>query len=90
MKYTLRIPTKEQYAYIEAEYEGDADGAVAAYQELTRAVQGGTGVGMKVLAGIVIELCQKGNIASGGDYDFSLNENLLLKEITKQLRTNNK
>lgn len=27
------------YAYIEAEYEGDAEGAVAAYRELTEAVK---------------------------------------------------
>lgn len=90
MKYILRIPTKEQYAYIEAEYEGDADGAVAAYQELTRAVQGGTGVGMKMLASIIINLVKHAAIPGGGDYDFSTNESLLLKEITKQIRTNNK
>ena len=44
MKYTLRVPTKEAYAYIEATYEGNVEDAVERYQELTKAVQGGFGL----------------------------------------------
>lgn len=89
-RYELRVPTKEQYAYITCFYEGDAAGAVSAYNELTRAVLGGTGVGMKALAGIVIELVKTGGISMGGNYDFSSNESALIGEITKQLRKNNR
>ena len=37
-KHTLRIPCREQYAYIEVEFEGTSDEAVAEYERLTRMV----------------------------------------------------
>lgn len=88
MKYTLRVPTKEPYAYIETEFEGDANEAVAAYQELTRAVQGGMGLGMKAFAAILVEYVKTGGIVDGGNHDFSTNERTLLSEIKKLLKTN--
>lgn len=92
MKYTLRIPTKEQYAYIEAEYEGDAladpEELVAAYNALTRAVLGGTGLGMKAFAALLVEYIQTGGIPNGGNNEYSTNESLLLGEITKLIRKN--
>lgn len=39
MKHTLRVPTKESYAYIETEFEGTAEDAFAEYQKLTDMVQ---------------------------------------------------
>jgi hypothetical protein len=86
MKHLLRVPTNEQYAYIEAEYEGDANGAVEAYLSLTAAVRGGSGVGIKKLAQIIHEYCTTGVIVNGGDLDFSLNEKTLLGEIKKLIR----
>lgn len=44
MKYTLRVPTKEQYAYIEQEFEGEANDAVEAYNALTALVRGADGI----------------------------------------------
>ena len=44
MKYSLRIPTNEQFAFIEAEFEGDSEGAVDAYNTLTRLVKVGWGL----------------------------------------------
>lgn len=40
MKTTLRIPTAKQYAYIEVEFEGDAEGAVHEYHRLTSLIKG--------------------------------------------------
>jgi hypothetical protein len=40
--HTLRIPTKEPYAYIEFTFEGTPEDAHAEYQRLTRLVQGKT------------------------------------------------
>lgn len=40
MKHHLRVPTKEQYAYIESEFEGTPEEAVAEYRRLTDLVQG--------------------------------------------------
>lgn len=88
MKHLLRVPTKETYAFIEAEYEGESDGAVAAYQELQRAIQGGTGIGMKKLAAVVHEYCTTGAISMGGNTDYSVNERALLSELTKLIRKN--
>lgn len=44
MKATLRIPTYEQYAYIEVEAEGTAEEILHQYQEVTLLVKGGTGL----------------------------------------------
>lgn len=44
MKHILRVPTKEQFAFIEAEFEGSSEDAVLAYNELTRAVTDGVGL----------------------------------------------
>lgn len=88
MKNILRIPTKEQYAYIETEFEGTPDEAVVEYLRLTSLVQGGAGVGMKALAQIIYEYCTTGAIVNGGEYDFSLNEKTLLGEIKKIVRNN--
>ena len=41
MLHTLRIPTKEQYAYIEVQYEGTSEQAYAEYLRLTGLVQNG-------------------------------------------------
>ncbi len=45
--HTLRIPTKEQYAYIEFTVDGTPEEAHAEYQRLTRLVQGKTEDGFK-------------------------------------------
>lgn len=47
MKTTLRIPTTEQYAYCEFEFEGTAEEAIAEYHRLTALVSGGTGMDTK-------------------------------------------
>lgn len=88
-KYQLHVPT-ESFGFIGADIEGEAADAVLAYKDLSQAWNGGSGVGIRSLSSLVIELVKTGAIKSGGDYDFSANESLLLKEITKQLRTNNK
>lgn len=44
MKAKLRVPTLDQYAYIEAEVEGTIEEVFAEYQHLTETVKGGTGL----------------------------------------------
>ena len=39
---TLRIPTNEQYAYIEIEFFGTPEDAISEYNRLTKLVKGGT------------------------------------------------
>jgi len=41
MKTTLRIPTLEQYAYCEFEFEGTAEEAIVEYRRLTKLISGG-------------------------------------------------
>lgn len=43
-KYILRVPTNEQYAYVEESFEGSAEEAVEAYRSLTKLVKGGEGL----------------------------------------------
>lgn len=89
MKYTLRLPTNDQYGYIEIEGEKDGEnfeGVLAHYSEAMRRIKGGSGVGMKDFAKIVHEYCTTGNIVNGGEHDFSANEKALLGEIKKLVR----
>lgn len=44
MRYVLRIPTSEQYAYIEAEVEGTAEEALEHYYDLTFRVKAREGL----------------------------------------------
>lgn len=44
MKHTLRIPTQDQYAFIESELEGTAEEAVAEYRKMTSLVRFGDGL----------------------------------------------
>jgi hypothetical protein len=95
MKVTYRIPTKEQYAYIEL-VEDILPGVTpfepteirARYQELTDMFQKdpGPGLGMKQFANILHEYCTTGGIVNGGEYEFSEHESLLLNELKKLMR----
>lgn len=88
MKYLLRVPTKEQYAYIEEEFEGDAEGAVSAYETLTRLVQGGVGISAKDFAKLIHEYCTSGEIVNGGDIHETLSpgQGVVLNELKKLIR----
>ena len=83
--YEVHVPV-EQYGFITANVEGTAEDAVLAYNEVVRASKGGEGVGIKTLASILVEYVKTGAIESGGNYDFSKNEGLLLAEVKKLLR----
>lgn len=64
MKYTLRIPTTEQYAYIE--FNGDVDAAeeaVVAYREITKMVTGGVGMDTRDFNKVLDELMVKNSIS---------------------------
>lgn len=89
MTHTLRIPAKEQYAYYEFQVEGTPEEAMTEYRRLTDLVHGVGGVGIAKLAELVIELV-RGGIQNGGNYEFSINETLLISAITKVLRKEDK
>lgn len=46
-KYILRVPATEQYAYIESEFEGTMEDAIAEYRRLTLLMKGGDGLDAK-------------------------------------------
>lgn len=85
MKYIAHVPT-EQFGFISIEIEGNAEDAVLAYKELSRAFQGGEGMGMKSFAQILHEYISTGGIVNGGEHEFSTNESLLLNEVKKLMR----
>ena len=47
LKATLRIPTAEQYAYIEVQVEGTEEEILGHYHQLTKQVHGGEGLSDK-------------------------------------------
>lgn len=49
MKTILRVPTMEQYAYIEVEFDSDADGAFDEYKKLTALVKGEDRAGLSTV-----------------------------------------
>lgn len=67
MKYHLRVPTSEQYAYIEAEYEGSAEEAVEAYRELTVAVRTGFGLPQAEFNKALDEYLKTNELRNGAD-----------------------
>ena len=65
MKYTLRVPTAHQYAYIECEYDGEAEGAVEHYQKLTDMVKVGPGLPDKEFAKVLDEYVKTKKVVNG-------------------------
>lgn len=84
-KYEAHVPT-EQFGFISVTVEGSAHDAILAYKELSRLWNRGEGIGMKEFAKILVEYISTGQIAMGGDYEFSTNEKLLLNEVKKLMR----
>ena len=62
MKYTIRVATPESYCYIESLFEGDADGVVAEYRELTKKVHGGFGLDDKAWRTLLDKYMQGGKM----------------------------
>ena len=52
-KASLRIPTEEQYAYLEIHHEGTIQELLEAYNEATRAVKVGIGLEVKEWNGVL-------------------------------------
>lgn len=67
MKHILRIPTTEQYAYVEAEFEGTSEDAVEAYRRLTDLVRGGAGITDKEFNDFLDVYLETGSIPNGAD-----------------------
>jgi hypothetical protein len=64
-KHELRIPTLEPYAYINIEFEGTAEEALAEYKRITALVKGepeGFGLTDKEFNAVIDELLTKGSI----------------------------
>ena len=62
MTHTLRIPTTEQYAYIEFQVEGTPEEAIDEYRRLTKAVTGGTGLDTREFNGVLDEYLWRNNL----------------------------
>lgn len=51
----LRIPTQDQFAFLEVEFKGTADEAYAEYRRITAMVQGGEGLDSKEFNRVIDE-----------------------------------
>ncbi len=77
MKHLLRIPTTEQYAYIEAEFEGTSEGAFAEYNRLTDLVKGieaGPGLTDKEFNAVFDNYRATGKVNIGADVYAEMNK----------------
>lgn len=94
MIYHLRVPTSEPYAYIEADFEGDAEGAVEEYKRLTALVknEGGAGVPITQFNALLDEYLSTGTIKNGGDVweNMSKEQQVVFQEIKKSRKRTNK
>lgn len=91
MKHLLRVPTNEQYAYIEQEFEGTPEGAVEAYDALTRLVKVGTGLELKPWNDLVDSYLETGSMSGDpGDLE-NLNaaQKWFVNEVKKSIKRRN-
>lgn len=89
MKYELRVPTTEQYAYINAYFEGTPEEAVELHKHITNLAKGdtptGIGVKDKVWNAFIDEFLKTGAVINGGDiYEhMSAEQKRVIGEIKK-------
>ncbi len=82
---TLRIPTADQYAYIEVPFDGTADDAFVEYQRLTAMVRGGEGLEPKAFNAILDEYLTTDKITGdpGMVSDMSLDQQMIIQSIKR-------
>lgn len=86
MKHTLRIPT-EMYSFIETEFEGTSEEAIAEYHRMTSMAKA-VGVDTKVFNSILDEYLETGKVQNGGDLWEKLNpyQQAVFQEIKKSIK----
>jgi hypothetical protein len=93
---TLRIPTADQYAYIEVPFFGSADDAFAEYQRLMAMVKGGEGLEPKEFNAILDEYLATGKIGETADFDpgvfdrMNLDQQMIIQAIKRSRARTNK
>lgn len=90
MKATLRIPTKEQFAYIEVEVEGSKEGIINQYKEFTQGVHGGFGLDRLEFNKILDTYMTTGKILSEEYEQMSSSQQNIIQEIKKSFARVNK
>lgn len=87
MKATLRIPTKEQYAFIEIESEIEsAEEAVIAYREINNLIQGGTGLVDKDFNRVIDQYLTEEKIITEDYLAMSVEQKKIIQEIKKSFK----
>lgn len=89
IKATLRIPTEEQYAYIELQMDVDSeDAAVEAYKRVTGLVKGGQGLDIKEWQSVLDEFLSTDTVIDGISYWERMNntQRNILQEIKKSMK----
>jgi hypothetical protein len=91
MTHELRIPTTEQYAYINVQFEGTAEEAFDEYQRLTKLVKGGAGLERKEFIRILDEYLTTKQLTGdpGMLEQMSEDQRLVINEIKKSFARNN-
>ena len=84
-KYHIRVPTKDQYAFIEAELAGTPADALEEYNELKRLTQVEGGIEDKRWREILDGYLTTGKMQDGGDFyeELSAAQKWLVQEVKK-------
>lgn len=94
MSYTLRVPTSEQYAYIEQTFDGTQEEAVEEYKNLTSLVKGysGSGLETKQFNKCLDEYITTGTLIDGADLyaTMSKSQQDVFQELKKAFKRINK
>lgn len=83
MKYELRVPTNEQYAYINCLFEGTHEDAVAEYNRLTKLIHGGFGLDDKAWNKALDGYLRDGSMSAEDHENMSKEQAWMIHEIDK-------
>ena len=89
MTYTLRIPSTVQYAYIETEFKGSAEEAIAEHDRLNKLMLGGFGLEPKEWNKALDTYLQDGSMNPDVHEQMSKEQKWLIHEIDKSISRQN-
>ena len=88
-KYILRIPSTVQYAYVEAEFDGSAEDAIAEHDRLNKLMLGGFGLEPKEWNKALDSYLRDGSMDANIHEQMSKEQKWLIHEIDKSISRQN-
>ncbi len=90
MKHLLRIPTVEPYGYIESEFEGSADDAIAEQKRLHTLMKGGEGMTTNEWNACLDHYLKEHTMTADEYASMNLTQQAMIQELKKSHKRTNK